>query len=319
MCGHGNSTDSETNGAYPPDGSSGRHPQAGPTPRVADGDSWPGRPCLTHAPGYLDPTRARQTIEVGRAPSTTVPANVRGPYAGPVRVTGSTGDSAASRTHRDVEPNPAPGRVMLHRMVSQPTHCHVWSTDGRYQGTRRLTAQDRRMLTAQGWKMTLVQRPVPTPRSQPQPVTTPGPVSDTCRPGAVSSSRPTRSATTPLSSGLTAARCDHLGGADHPARASAADRVAARLGRARSPGGDDPLQTRPDRPGRWQPMSGTVVRCCRGAACGARGRRRGDGGGRRTMAGGAGAAGAAGCVDGRRSTGSRRRTWPRSSRCWAGC
>ena len=61
-----------------------------------------------------------------------------------------------------------PGRVMLRRMVSQPTHCHVWSTDGRYQGTRRLTVQDRRMLTAQGWKMTLVQRPAPTPRSQPK-------------------------------------------------------------------------------------------------------------------------------------------------------
>ena len=39
---------------------------------------------------------------------------------------------------------------MLRAMVSQPTHCHVWNTDGRYQGTRRLTAADRRMLTAQG-------------------------------------------------------------------------------------------------------------------------------------------------------------------------
>ena len=36
------------------------------------------------------------------------------------------------------------------------------------QGTRRLTVQDRRMLTAQGWKMTLVRRPVTAPRSQPQ-------------------------------------------------------------------------------------------------------------------------------------------------------
>jgi len=53
-------------------------------------------------------------------------------------------------------------------MVSQSTHCHVWSTDGRYQGTRRLTVQDRRMLTAQGWKMTLVRRLVPAPRSEPQ-------------------------------------------------------------------------------------------------------------------------------------------------------
>jgi len=60
------------------------------------------------------------------------------------------------------------GRVMLRRMVSQPTLCHVWSTDGRYRGTRRLTVQDRRMLTAQGWKMTLVRRPVPAPGSQPK-------------------------------------------------------------------------------------------------------------------------------------------------------
>jgi hypothetical protein len=45
---------------------------------------------------------------------------------------------------------------MLRPMVSQPTHCHVWSTNGRYRGTRRLTVRDRRMLTAQGWTMTLV-------------------------------------------------------------------------------------------------------------------------------------------------------------------
>jgi len=57
---------------------------------------------------------------------------------------------------------------MLRAMVSQPTHCHVCNTDGRYQGTRRLTVQDRRMLTAQGWKMTLVRRPAPTPRAEPQ-------------------------------------------------------------------------------------------------------------------------------------------------------
>jgi hypothetical protein len=53
-------------------------------------------------------------------------------------------------------------------MVSQSTHCHVWSTDGRYQGTRRPTVQDRRMLTAQGWKMTLVRRLVTTRRAEPQ-------------------------------------------------------------------------------------------------------------------------------------------------------
>ena len=57
---------------------------------------------------------------------------------------------------------------MLRRMVSQSTHCQVWSTDGRYPGTRRLTVQDRRMLTAQGWKMTLVRRLVTAPRSEPQ-------------------------------------------------------------------------------------------------------------------------------------------------------
>ena len=74
---------------------------------------------------------------------------------------------ARRRTHRDVDRTPHLGRVMLRRMVSQSTHCHVWSTDGRYQGTRRLTVQDRRMLTAQGWKMTLVRRPVTTRRSEP--------------------------------------------------------------------------------------------------------------------------------------------------------
>ena len=50
------------------------------------------------------------------------------------------------------------GHIMLRPLVSQSTHCHAWSTDGRYQGTRRLTVQDRRMLTAQGWTMTLVRR-----------------------------------------------------------------------------------------------------------------------------------------------------------------
>lgn len=54
------------------------------------------------------------------------------------------------------------------RLMSQSTHCHVWSTDGLYQGTRRLTVQDRRMLTAQGWKMTLVQRPSSPPSSETQ-------------------------------------------------------------------------------------------------------------------------------------------------------
>jgi len=57
---------------------------------------------------------------------------------------------------------------MLRLMVSLTTHCHVWSTDGLYQGTRRLTVQDRRMLTAQGWKMTLVRQPMSAPRSEPQ-------------------------------------------------------------------------------------------------------------------------------------------------------
>ena len=57
---------------------------------------------------------------------------------------------------------------MLRPMVSPSTQCHVWSIDGRYQGTRRLSVQDRRMLTAQGWKMTLVRRPVPDPRSEPK-------------------------------------------------------------------------------------------------------------------------------------------------------
>ena len=57
---------------------------------------------------------------------------------------------------------------MLRPMVSQPTHCHVWSTNGRYRGTRRLTVRDRRMLTAQGWTMTLVRRPVPASRSESQ-------------------------------------------------------------------------------------------------------------------------------------------------------
>jgi hypothetical protein len=60
------------------------------------------------------------------------------------------------------------GHVMLRPLVSQSTHCHAWSTDGRYQGTRRLTVQDRRMLTARGWKMTLVRRLVTAPRSEPQ-------------------------------------------------------------------------------------------------------------------------------------------------------
>ena len=58
---------------------------------------------------------------------------------------------------------------MLRPMVSPSAHCHVWSIDGRYQGTRRLTVQARRMLTVQGRKMTLVRRPVTAPRSQPQP------------------------------------------------------------------------------------------------------------------------------------------------------
>ena len=74
----------------------------------------------------------------------------------------------ASRTHRDVDRIRHPGRVMLRPLVSQSTHCHAWSTDGRNRGTRRLTVQDRRMLTAQGWKMTLVRRLVTAPRSEPQ-------------------------------------------------------------------------------------------------------------------------------------------------------
>ena len=72
------------------------------------------------------------------------------------------------RTHRDVDRIRHPGRVMLRPLVSQSTHCHACSTDGRYRGTRRLTVQDRRMLTAQGWKMTLVRRLVTAPRSEPQ-------------------------------------------------------------------------------------------------------------------------------------------------------
>lgn len=47
--------------------------------------------------------------------------------------------------------------------MSQSAHCHVWSTDGRYQGTRRLTIQDRRMMTAQGWTMTGVRHPASHP------------------------------------------------------------------------------------------------------------------------------------------------------------
>ncbi len=49
--------------------------------------------------------------------------------------------------------------------MSQSTHCHVWSRDGHYQGTRALTMQDRRMLTAQGCRITLVEQPTPSPRT----------------------------------------------------------------------------------------------------------------------------------------------------------